>query len=50
MRLIPFSTFSLLTAAIGLSLASTAQAAQPEAPYLSNVEFQQCLDGLKRSS
>lgn len=50
MRLTPFSTLSLLAAAIGFSLASTAQAARPEAPNLSNSEFQQCLDGLKNSS
>ena len=50
MRLTHLSTLSLLSAAIGLSLASTAQAAKPDAPYLSNSEFQQCLDGLKNSS
>ena len=50
MRLNQLSTLSLLTAAIGLSLASTAQAARPPAPDLSNSEFQQCLDGLKNSS
>lgn len=50
MRLTHLSTLSLLSAAIGLSLASTAQAAKPDAPYLSNTEFQQCLDGLKNSS
>ena len=50
MRLTPFSTFSLLSVAVGISLASTAQAAQPPAPDLSNSEFQQCLDGLKNSS
>ncbi len=50
MRLTKLSTLSLLSAAIGLSLASTAQAARPDAPYLSNSEFQQCLDGLKNSS
>ncbi|MDN3452024.1 MULTISPECIES: lytic murein transglycosylase [unclassified Psychrobacter] len=50
MRLTPFSTLSLLSIAVGLSFASTAQAARPEAPNLSNAEFQQCLDGLKNSS
>ena len=50
MRLTPFSTLSLLSVAVGISLASTAQAAQPPAPDLSNSEFQQCLDGLKNSS
>ena len=50
MRLTQLSTLSLLTATIGLSLASTAQAARPPAPDLSNSEFQQCLDGLKNSS
>ncbi|MGP5211874.1 lytic murein transglycosylase [Psychrobacter alimentarius] len=50
MRLTPLSTLSLLSMAVGISLASTAQAARPEAPNLSNSEFQQCLDGLKNSS
>ena len=50
MRLTHLSTLSLLTAAIGLSFASTAQAAKPDAPSLSNAQFQQCLDGLKNSS
>ncbi|MBH0097389.1 lytic murein transglycosylase [Psychrobacter sp. NZS113] len=50
MRLTPFSTLSLLSIAVGLSFASTAQAARPDAPDLSNAEFQQCLDGLKNSS
>ena len=50
MRLTPFSTLSLLSVAVGISLVSTAQAAQPPAPDLSNSEFQQCLDGLKNSS
>ena len=50
MRFTPFSTMSLLSVAVGISLASTAQAAQPPAPDLSNSEFQQCLDGLKNSS
>ncbi|WP_265087964.1 lytic murein transglycosylase [Psychrobacter vallis] len=36
--------------AVGLSFASTAQAARPEAPNLSNSEFQQCLDRLQNSS
>ncbi|MGO2505740.1 MAG: lytic murein transglycosylase [Psychrobacter alimentarius] len=36
--------------AVGLSLASTAQAARPPAPDLSNSEFQQCLDRLQSSS
>ena len=39
-----------LTTAIGLSLAATSAQAAPEAPYLSNSQFQQCLDGLKNSS
>ncbi|MGP5437173.1 lytic murein transglycosylase [Psychrobacter alimentarius] len=50
MRLTPFSTLSLLSMAVGLSLASTAQAARPPAPDLSNSEFQQCLDRLQNSS
>lgn len=50
MRLTPLSTLSLLGVAVGISLASTAQAAQPPAPDLSNSEFQQCLDNLKNSS
>ncbi len=50
MRLTPLSTLSLLSMAVGISLASTAQAARPEAPNLSNSELQQCLDGLKNSS
>jgi len=50
MRLTPFSTLSLLSVAVGISLATTAQAAQPPAPDLSNSEFQQCLDSLKNSS
>ena len=50
MRLTPVSTLSLLSLAVGLSFASTAQAAKPPAPDLSNAEFQQCLDGLKNSS
>ena len=50
MRLSHLSTLSLLTAAIGFSFASTAQAAQSDAPDLSNAQFQQCLDGLKNSS
>ncbi|GAF56067.1 LOW QUALITY PROTEIN: membrane-bound lytic murein transglycosylase B precursor [Psychrobacter sp. JCM 18901] len=50
MRLTPFSTLSLLSVAVGISLATTAQAAQPPAPDLSNSEFQQCLDNLKNSS
>ncbi|GAF59952.1 LOW QUALITY PROTEIN: membrane-bound lytic murein transglycosylase B precursor [Psychrobacter sp. JCM 18902] len=50
MRLTPVSTLSLLSLAVGLSFASTAQAAKPPAPNLSNAEFQQCLDGLKNSS
>ena len=50
MRLTPVSTLSLLSLAVGLSFASTAQAARPEAPNLSNAELQQCLDGLKNSS
>lgn len=44
------STLSLLSIAVGLSLASTAQAAKTPAPDLSNSQFQQCLDGLKNSS
>ena len=50
MRLTPFSTLSLLSMAVGLSLASTAQAVRPPAPDLSNSEFQQCLDRLQSSS
>ena len=50
MRLTPLSTLSLLSVAVGLSLASTAQAARPPAPDLSNSEFQQCLDRLQNSS
>ncbi len=50
MRLTHLSTLSLLSAAIGLTLASTAQAASTNAPNLSNSQFQQCLDGLKNSS
>ena len=50
MRLTYLSTFSLLSLTVGLSLASTAQAAKPPAPDLSNAELQQCLDGLKNSS
>ncbi|NYR10461.1 lytic murein transglycosylase [Psychrobacter sp. BI730] len=50
MRLTPFSTLSLLSVAVGISLATTAQAAQQPAPDLSNSEFQQCLDNLKNSS
>ena len=50
MRLTPVSTLSLLSLAVGLSFASTAQAAKPPAPDLSNAELQQCLDGLKNSS
>ena len=50
MRLTSLSNLSLLSIAVGLSFASTAQAAAPDAPDLSNAEFQQCLDGLKNSS
>ncbi len=50
MRLTSLSTLSLLSMAVGLSFASTAQAARPEAPNLSNSEFQQCLDRLQNSS
>lgn len=39
-----------LTTAIGLSLAATNAQAAAEAPYLSNSQFQQCLNGLKNSS
>lgn len=39
-----------LSTAIGLSLAATSAQAAPEAPYLSNSQFQQCLNGLKNSS
>jgi len=40
-----------LTTALGISLAATsAHAAKPPAPNLSNAEFQQCLSGLKNSS
>ena len=50
MRFSSTSTLSLLSIAVGLSLASTAQAAKPAVPELSNSQFQQCLDGLKNSS
>ena len=50
MRFSSTSTLSLLSIAVGLSLASTAQAAKPPAPDLPNSQFQQCLDGLKNSS
>ena len=50
MRLTQLSTLSLLSAAIGFSLMSTAQAAAPPAPNLSNAELQQCLNTLKNSS
>ena len=50
MRLTPFSTLSLLSVAVGISLATATQAAQLPAPDLSNSEFQQCLDNLKNSS
>ncbi|MGP9493435.1 lytic murein transglycosylase [Psychrobacter sp. AOP7-B1-24] len=50
MRLTSLSHLSLLSIAVGLSFSSTAQAARPEAPNLSNAKFQQCLDGLKNSS
>lgn len=50
MRFSSTSTLSLLSIAVGLSFASTAQAAKPPAPDLSNSQFQQCLDGLKNSS
>ncbi len=50
MRLTSLSSFSLLSAAIGLSLISSAQAAAPPAPNLSNAELQQCLSSLKNSS
>ncbi|MBH0087208.1 lytic murein transglycosylase [Psychrobacter sp. SCQQ22] len=50
MRLTSLSNLSLLSIAVGLSFAGTAQAAQPPAPDLSNSEFQQCLDNLKNSS
>lgn len=50
MRLTSLSTLSLLSVAVGLSLASNAQAARPPAPDLSNSEFQQCLDRLQNSS
>lgn len=39
-----------LSTAIGLSLAVTSAQAASEAPYLSNSQFQQCLNGLKNSS
>ena len=50
MRLTSLSTLSLLSAAIGISVMSTAQAASPPAPNLSNAELQQCLNTLKNSS
>ena len=44
-------TFAPLTIAIGCVLGSTtAMAAKPADPYLSNSEFQQCLDRLKGTS
>ena len=47
----PIHAFTSLAAAIGLTLAATsASAAKPADPILSNAEFQQCLDGLKNSS
>lgn len=43
--------YTAITTAIGLTFAATsAHAAKPPAPDLSNYEFQQCLDGLKNSS
>lgn len=43
--------YTAFTVAIGLSFtANTAQAAKPADPYLSNSEFQQCLNTLKNSS
>lgn len=42
---------SAVTTTLGLALmATSAQAARPPAPNLSNAEFQQCLNGLKNSS
>lgn len=50
MRLTSLSTLSLLSAAIGISVMTNAQAASPPAPNLSNAELQQCLNTLKNSS
>lgn len=48
MRLFALSSIPL---AVGLAITSTsAQAGKPDAPYLSNSEFQQCLTNLKSSS
>lgn len=42
---------AISTAFIGIAIASTnAQAAKPDAPYLSNTKFQACLNNLKDSS
>lgn len=48
--MLPTRIAAAITTAIGLSLAATSAQAAPEAPYLSNYQFQQCLDGLKNSS
>lgn len=48
--MLPTRIAAAITTAIGLSLAATSAQAAPEAPYLSNSQFQQCLDGLKNSS
>ncbi|WP_019672379.1 lytic murein transglycosylase [Psychrobacter lutiphocae] len=46
-----YAKITAITTAIGLTLtATTAQAAKPPAPNLSNAHFQQCLDNLQRSS
>lgn len=48
--MLPTRIAAALSTAIGLSLAATSAQAASEAPYLSNTQFQQCLDGLKNSS
>ena len=48
--MLPTRIAAALTTAIGLSLAATSAQAAAEAPYLSNSQFQQCLNGLKNSS
>ena len=50
MRSLSFFSLSTLGTAIGLLTMSSAYAASPPAPNLSNAEFQQCLNGLKNSS
>jgi len=48
--MLPTRIAAAITTAIGLSFGATSAQAAPEAPYLSNSQFQQCLDGLKNSS